>query len=94
MDGTYRSAVLLASCSFQQVQHSMSANDRSAHFCFPDSAGALLRRATNSTDDPATLKGMLYYVAENLDDASHGIACVYCPMLRSLRAGPPCVGAP
>jgi len=62
-----------------------------ASVAFPASAAAQLRCAVNQTDDPARLKAMLSYIADNLELSERGVHCAYCPVLRSPRPGPPCV---
>ncbi len=57
---------------------------------FPEDPAALLRRAANQTDDAAKLKGMLHFIADNLEQCVHGVPCGYCPRWH-LLPGPPCV---
>lgn len=56
---------------------------------FPSTPAAQLRGAVNRIEDPQQLKGMLLYIADNLERGEQGVHCIYCP-LALMRPGPPC----
>jgi len=68
-------------------------SEPSADGRFPLNVAAMLRVAVNQTNDPDVLKGMLLYIADNLEKGARGVPCVFCPVLhaRLSRSGPPCV---